>query len=365
MAGAAEGGAELFFERLCIALHRAGESVLPAIRRNPGRAALLREAGLAPAEFAFGPPIDLLTRPRLRAALVRFAPDIAIFWMNRANRHAPRGDWISVGRLGGYYDLKYYRDRDHLVGNTRGIVAWLRRQGWPEARTHYLPNFAADFAGATPADRAALAVPPGHRLLLALGRLHADKGFDTLIRALPMIPRATLAIAGAGPEHAALTALARGEGVADRVRFLGWRHDAGALLRAADVFVCSSRVEPLGNMVLEAWSPTDAMASSFRARSLAPWPMPSPACSAMHRWRTRSPGPGGPASRRNSRPLRCWRPGAAFSAVSRPERMDLFEETPRADATGLVHAPVGDRNEHAAVVERHPILHAAFLAQLV
>jgi glycosyltransferase involved in cell wall biosynthesis len=262
MAGAAEGGAELFFERLCIALHRAGESVLPAIRRNPGRAAFLRQAGLAPAEFAFGPPIDLLTRPRLRASLAGFAPDIAIFWMNRANQHAPRGDWISVGRLGGYYDLKYYRDRDHLVGNTRGIVAWLRRQGWPDSRTHYLPNFAEDFADASPADRAALAIPPGHRLLLGLGRLHTDKGFDTLIRALPAIGHATLAIAGAGPEHEALTALARREGVADRVRFLGWRRDAGALLKAADVFVCSSRVEPLGNMVLEAWSASRAVVAA-------------------------------------------------------------------------------------------------------
>jgi glycosyltransferase involved in cell wall biosynthesis len=91
-------------------------------------------------------------------------------------------------------------------------------------------------------------------LLLGLGRLHTDKGFDIAIRALPRLPGATLAIAGEGPALASLQALARREGVADRVRFLGWRHDAGALLKAADVFLCSSRVEPLGNMVIEAWS---------------------------------------------------------------------------------------------------------------
>jgi glycosyltransferase involved in cell wall biosynthesis len=254
MAGAAEGGAELFFERLCIALHQGGESVLPAIRRNADRAAALRRAGLDPVELAFGPPLDLLTRPRLNAALCRFQPAIAIFWMNRANQHAPRGDWVSVGRLGGYYDLKYYRGRDHLIGNTRGIVAWLRREGWAESRTHYLPNFAEDFASARPADLSGLAIPQGHKLLLALGRLHGDKGFDTLIRALPRIPNTTLAIGGAGPEGDALAELSRREGVAERVRFLGWRRDVGALLKAADVFVCSSRVEPLGNMVLEAWS---------------------------------------------------------------------------------------------------------------
>jgi glycosyltransferase involved in cell wall biosynthesis len=174
--------------------------------------------------------------------------------MNRANMHAATGDWVSVGRLGGYYDLRYYRRCDHLVGNTRGIVAWLRRQGWPEARTHYLPNFVDDFAATAPASDLREGVPDGRPLLLGLGRLHTDKGFDTAIRALPRLPGAVLAIAGEGPAQAALEALARREGVADRVRFLGWRHDAGALLKAADLFVCSSRVEPLGNMVIEAWS---------------------------------------------------------------------------------------------------------------
>ena len=250
MAGAVHGGAELFFERLCIALHDAGDTVLPIIRRNPDRAALLRRAGLEPAELAFGTRLDLLTRPRLRRLLTDFRPGIVVAWMNRAALHTPRGDWLLAGRLGGYYDLRYYRRCDHLIGNTRGITAWLRAQGWPEARTHYLPNFVNDFADTPPATD----LPPGRPLLLALGRLHTDKGFDTLLRALPRLPGATLAIAGTGPEDAKLRALARRAGVADRVHFLGWRHDAGALLRAADLFVCSSRIEPLGNMVIEAWS---------------------------------------------------------------------------------------------------------------
>jgi glycosyltransferase involved in cell wall biosynthesis len=250
MAGAAQGGAELFFERLCIALHQAGEPVLPVIRRNPERAALLRAAGMAPAELTFGTPIELLTRPRLGRILRAFRPQVVVTWMNRANMHVPRGDWVRVGRLGGYYDLRYYRGCDHLVGNTHGIVAWLRSQGWPAERTHYLPNFADDFSATPPASD----LPTGRPLLLALGRLHTDKGFDTLIRALALVPGAQLAIAGAGPELAALQQLARRERVADRVSFLGWRNDAGALLRAADLFVCSSRIEPLGNMVIEAWS---------------------------------------------------------------------------------------------------------------
>ena len=38
------------------------------------------------------------------------------------------------------------------------------------------------------------------------------------------------------------------------MRFLGWRDDVAALFAAADVFVCPSRHEPLGNVVVEAWA---------------------------------------------------------------------------------------------------------------
>jgi glycosyltransferase involved in cell wall biosynthesis len=251
MAGAQHGGAEGFYERLTLALHAAGEEVLPIIRRDAERAARLRAAGLAPVELGFGGALDLLTGPRLRRALAAFAPAVTVAWMNRAARFTPKGAWTLVGRMGGFYDLKYYRRCDHIVGNTQGIVRWMVEQGWPAARAHHVPNFVDDLAGAAPAE---LPAPPGARRLLAMGRLHRNKGFDIALRALAQLPSAHLSIAGEGPERAALEALARELGVADRATFLGWRHDTGPLLAAAEVFVCSSRHEPLGNIVLEAWS---------------------------------------------------------------------------------------------------------------
>lgn len=248
MAGAEVGGAETFFVRLCAALARAGEEVLPVIRRHAGRAQALRAAGLAPRELAFGGPLDLLTRPRLRRVLTEFAPRIVVAWMNRAAGRTPRGDWVLAGRLGGYYDLKHYRHCDRLVANTRGIVRWIVGQGWPDERVDWLPNFSPDLIGATPVAR-------GERpVLLAMGRLHPNKAFDVAIRALARLPDAELRIAGEGSERAVLDSLARREGVADRVRFLGWRDDQAALLAGCDVFLCPSRHEPLGNVVLEAWS---------------------------------------------------------------------------------------------------------------
>jgi len=251
MAGAPIGGAEAFFERATIALHQGGGQVLPVIRRDAERAARLRAAGLQPVELAFGGALDLLTTPRLGRVLQDFKPDVVMAWMQRAARFTPQGNWTLIGRFGGYYDLKYFRHCDHLVGNTHDLVQSITAQGWPAARVHYLPNFADDFSGAAPAD---LPAPSSTPKLLAMGRLHPNKGFDVLLRAIALLPRGHLYLAGAGPEDAALRALAAELGITDRVSFLGWRRDIGALLAAADIFICSSRHEPLGNIVLEAWS---------------------------------------------------------------------------------------------------------------
>jgi glycosyltransferase involved in cell wall biosynthesis len=254
MAGARTGGAELFFERLTVSLLQAGETVLPVIRHDPARAARLQAAGGAPAQLRFGGPLDLLTGRRLASALRQFGPQVAVAWMSRAARFAPRGPWVLIGRLGGFYDLSYFRHCDHLAGNTRGLVDWIIGQGWPAERVHYLPNFVPNLIGTPPAPRAALGIPHGAPMILALGRLHTDKAFDVLISALPRLPRVHAVIAGDGPERRRLTALARRQGVTDRLHLMGWRSDAAALLAAADALVCPSRVEPLGNVVLEAWS---------------------------------------------------------------------------------------------------------------
>jgi glycosyltransferase involved in cell wall biosynthesis len=254
IAGAPTGGAELFFERLCIALHTPADPILPIIRHNPPRAARLRAAGLTPGELRFGGPLDLLTRPRLSRLLHAKAPSVAVAWMGRAAAAAPIGPWTLVGRLGGYYDLKRFRRCSHLIGNTRHLAAWMIAQGVPAPSVHYVPNFVPDLQSVPPADRAALGVPPDAPLILALGRLHASKAFDLLIRALALLPHAHAVIAGEGPERHALTRLAAELNLSPRLHLPGWREDTAALLAAADLLVCPSRIEPLGNVILEAWS---------------------------------------------------------------------------------------------------------------
>jgi glycosyltransferase involved in cell wall biosynthesis len=255
MAGAPNGGAELFYERMTVALAGVGQDVLPLLRIDEGRAGRLAAAGLMPQEFRFGGPLDVFTKPALARALRKFRAEIAVAWMSRAAAKLPHGDWVNVGRLGGYYDLKYFGSCEHLVGNTRGIVAWIAEQKtWPREKIHYLPNFVEDFGDAEAAARDELGVPEGAPMMLGLGRLHAVKGFDTLIRAAALLPEVYCVIAGEGPERKRLEHLIAELGVRQRVKLLGWRSDSGALLKAADVFVSSSRHEPLGNMVLEAFA---------------------------------------------------------------------------------------------------------------
>ena len=258
MAGAEFGGAEAFFVRLTGALHKAGLDQRVLIRENPKRAQVLREAGIDPVELKFGGRFDMITPMMIRRQLRDYRPHVVLTWMNRATSKMPRRrpgdlDYVLAARLGGYYNLKYYRNCDHLVGNTQDICDYIKGEGWPEERVHYLPNFvAADTA--PPIDRRALNLQERSRFILALGRLHTNKAFDTLIRALVDVPETYLVIAGEGPEHEALEALATDLGVRPRIRMLGWRDDVPALMAACDVFVCPSRHEPLGNVVIEGWA---------------------------------------------------------------------------------------------------------------
>jgi glycosyltransferase involved in cell wall biosynthesis len=253
MAGAGHGGAEAFFCRLVPALGRAGVEQRAVIRANPERAATLSAAGIETVQMAFGGLLDVRTRLRLKREIGRFHPAIVMSWMNRATMSCPRGRFIHIGRLGGYYDLKYYRRCDHLIANTRDIVRYLVAGGIHADRVHYVPNFVTEVP-AEAAPRHAFATPDDAPLVLAMGRLHPNKAFDVLLDALAEVPEAILWLAGEGPERPRLEQQARELGLWSRVRFLGWRDDVNALLRAADVFVCPSRHEPLGNVVLEAWA---------------------------------------------------------------------------------------------------------------
>lgn len=106
-----------------------------------------------------------------------------------------------------------------------------------------MPTPSADEISAV---RASLGTSDERPLVVAVGRLHRQKGFDVLIEAsmrLSHIPVPLVAIAGEGPGRAHLEVLIEKLPVPERVRLLGSRDDAGALAAAADVFCMPSRWE--------------------------------------------------------------------------------------------------------------------------
>lgn len=254
LAGAYQGGAENFFTRLAKGLQQSGTITQKAfIRGHEHRLESLRSGGVTAEGFRFGGPLHKVDHFRFRRALRAFQPDIVLTWMSRASKLTPKGDYTLVSRLGHYYNLKYYRHCDYWLGISRGICDYLVREGMPADRVFYIPNF-ADEGDVAPLPRDSFDTPTDRPLLLAAGRLHINKGFDTLLQALQKVPDAILWLAGAGPEEQALKQLCGQLGLSDRVRFLGWRADVTALMRTADMFICPSRHEGLGSVIMESWA---------------------------------------------------------------------------------------------------------------
>jgi len=120
-----------------------------------------------------------------------------------------------------------------------------------------------------PADRRRLLsewdLPSDARLVVTVGRLQPQKRQELAIAALAELPEVTLAVLGEGPERERLAALAAQLGVADRVRLVGTRPDARAILGAADVVLTTSDWEGLPLVLLEAMmSGTPIVATAVR-----------------------------------------------------------------------------------------------------
>lgn len=258
------GGAERFYARLVNALAARGAPVA-AMTVAGGEI----DAALAPGVTRHHAPLagvwDLYSRWCVGRAARRY--DIVQSYMGRATRltHLPAGGRpVHIARLGGYYNLKGYRHAHAWVGNTEGIRAYLLEQGLPAGRVACIGNF-VDPAPPVGTDtlnalRRDLGLAENARVILGLGRLHPNKGFADLLAAFARLPESLdgrplrLLMVGDGPLRAALAAEAERLGIAARTLWAGWQYDPAPWYQLADVFVCSSRHEPLGNVVLEAWA---------------------------------------------------------------------------------------------------------------
>ncbi len=108
------------------------------------------------------------------------------------------------------------------------------------------------FRSARAAHRSDYGIPSDSPLLMAVGRLVKEKDYETLIRAVKLLPDTYLCVVGDGPEAPALRSLVVSLELGNRVKFLGFRADVESLLPMSDLFVASSVYEGFGIAVAEA-----------------------------------------------------------------------------------------------------------------
>jgi glycosyltransferase involved in cell wall biosynthesis len=150
---------------------------------------------------------------------------------------------------------------DRVVCVSDGQAAKVRRAGVHADRIRVIRNaidasrFDPDAAGARAKLQGLFPSPPG-LIVIGVGRLSPEKGFDLLVdaaRILALRDSTTgFLIVGEGPDRAKLEERVREAKLVGRFVFAGFRSDVDALLPGADLLAQSSHTEGLPNVILEA-----------------------------------------------------------------------------------------------------------------
>jgi glycosyltransferase involved in cell wall biosynthesis len=154
---------------------------------------------------------------------------------------------------------RFYPRADAIVAVSDGVADDLAAVAEiPRERIRAIYN-----AVATPELYAQAAAPLDHPwfagggkpVILAVGKLKAQKDFPTLLRAFAMLRKerdARLVILGDGPDREALAALGAKLGIADDFDMPGFAHNPFAYMARADLFVLSSAFEGLPGVLIQA-----------------------------------------------------------------------------------------------------------------
>jgi glycosyltransferase involved in cell wall biosynthesis len=128
-----------------------------------------------------------------------------------------------------------------------------------EKRLHLIYNgiqLRADQEGSADKVVREFSLSGSYPVLAMVALLKSRKGHEVLFRAVHGImaefPQVALLVVGEGPLRSHLEALAQRLGIADRVRFAGFRDDVPALMAAADMVVLPSQNEGFGYVLAEA-----------------------------------------------------------------------------------------------------------------
>jgi glycosyltransferase involved in cell wall biosynthesis len=151
-----------------------------------------------------------------------------------------------------------YPDATCVLGVSSDCVADLGSLGVRFARSGLLPNCVdqAYVTGVASEKHTDNRILDCTHLVLGIGALSREKGYDVLVRAIASLDAGELdlglVVLGEGVERVGLTALADELGIGHRIVLAGYRADAWQWLDTASLFVHPARWEGFGMSLLEA-----------------------------------------------------------------------------------------------------------------
>lgn len=246
-------GSERSTAESCAAQCAAHDVLLVVRRSHRSRSGASIRDHLDPRVAVAEVPDRWFTRRRLEHALRAWRADVVHAHLRRATRLLARCrlDAARVSTLHLGINGPQFLEMDALVCISPWQLATIPKdyRGRAQLIRNSLVPHARQSAARIAALRAAMGAAPGEFLIGGVGRLAHSKGWDVLLRAFAQaaLPDARLALIGEGRERARLQKLA-----GPRVRLLGFRPDAKDYYQAFDLFVCPSRREPMGRVILEA-----------------------------------------------------------------------------------------------------------------
>jgi glycosyltransferase involved in cell wall biosynthesis len=166
------------------------------------------------------------------------------------------------GRITRVLSSFLYKRADHITVVTKAMIAEIvKHTGVAEARVSAIYNPVIDDDFLRQSNEETSELHPwfelsDRRVILAVGRLDVQKGFDTLLAAFSILASsddsAYLIILGEGKHRAQLEALRKKLGLIQRVAFPGFATNPYPSMKRASLFVLSSMSEGLPGVLVQA-----------------------------------------------------------------------------------------------------------------